>query len=487
MRSWIVPTVVPTDFRPFYCAGKVILLHEDPYRVEPLRSCEADLGRPSTTREDELRYFVEPAPLPGYDFLPLAALALVPFYAAKLLFAVLSLGAVVVAGICLARLSRLPVLLTLAVAYFAIGYESTDLGQLSPIAIALLFVAALAIRNGRDVVALCAVGGAMIQPQIAAFPLVALAVFVPRTRVPAALLVIVLGIGSFAALGLPRSLEYIQILPLHSSTQLLNGGQYSVAALLATLGVRPSIALALGSAWAVAALAIVLVVLRRAKVNLSTSGAIIAVPTVFASLGGTFIHATQIGVALLAAVTLSRPTARRWFWSSLALGVLVVPFAELPYTRLGVETVLVYGLALACAYAIVLYCSGPFRAWQRAATVTGLLGLAVVVLAATRPPLHAVTGADGKADQPAMFASAANLRHNTLYNHANVTLRYRVASLLLRLPTWIALLVIGGASSTFVLGAARSLPAPPSGFAAGSGHEGSHATTPDPLENAPVS
>ena len=50
------------DFTAFYCAGKVVDAHADPYRVEPLRACErAAYETPSAPAWE-----VTPAPFPGY-------------------------------------------------------------------------------------------------------------------------------------------------------------------------------------------------------------------------------------------------------------------------------------------------------------------------------------------------------------------------------------------------------------------------------------
>ncbi|HEY6450482.1 MAG TPA: hypothetical protein VIX60_07375, partial [Candidatus Cybelea sp.] len=65
------------DFRAFYCAARVVSHAGDPYRTEPLRSCETSIG--------SQRFFEKnpgvtiPAPLPAYAIATLVPLSLLPF------------------------------------------------------------------------------------------------------------------------------------------------------------------------------------------------------------------------------------------------------------------------------------------------------------------------------------------------------------------------------------------------------------------------
>ena len=62
------------SYKAFYCGGHAILQGANPYLMEPLRSCEhAAYVSPSFPS-----FAVEPAPLPGYSLLALAAIAWLP-------------------------------------------------------------------------------------------------------------------------------------------------------------------------------------------------------------------------------------------------------------------------------------------------------------------------------------------------------------------------------------------------------------------------
>ncbi len=74
------------DFRSFYCAARVLSTGADPYRYEPLRSCEAQLTElPSNG--------VVPAPLPPYAFAVLLPLTKLSFARANLVWVLLIVAA----------------------------------------------------------------------------------------------------------------------------------------------------------------------------------------------------------------------------------------------------------------------------------------------------------------------------------------------------------------------------------------------------------
>lgn len=142
-RNYLHQGFVPHDFGAFYCAGNTVLHRRDPYRVEPLLDCERRLAvadRPwrTTTNEE-----VIPVPLPGYDFVPLAAVAALPPHIAVLIFGVLLICATALKAYCVARMSSFPALAAFAIAFMAVTYTASRLGQLAPFAIAALTAAAL--------------------------------------------------------------------------------------------------------------------------------------------------------------------------------------------------------------------------------------------------------------------------------------------------------------------------------------------------------
>src|SRR5580700_3565277 len=75
------PQSLLRDFNAFYCAGETIVHRADPYRNEPLGTCERSAGRPDFL-ERAPAYLAVPAPLPGYALAPFVLLALLPYAAA---------------------------------------------------------------------------------------------------------------------------------------------------------------------------------------------------------------------------------------------------------------------------------------------------------------------------------------------------------------------------------------------------------------------
>ena len=71
------------DFRAFYCAGAALDAGADPYRAEPLRSCEVAAWEAFPAGYPEVAV---PAPLPGYALTPFALLARLPYGVAAALW-----------------------------------------------------------------------------------------------------------------------------------------------------------------------------------------------------------------------------------------------------------------------------------------------------------------------------------------------------------------------------------------------------------------
>ena len=97
------PITNPTDFRAFYCGGAALARGANPYRVEPLRSCERETLAQSGLHMDERH--VLPAPFPPYALLAFAAFSVLPFRTATEIWLALDLLALAACVACVARLS----------------------------------------------------------------------------------------------------------------------------------------------------------------------------------------------------------------------------------------------------------------------------------------------------------------------------------------------------------------------------------------------
>src|SRR5580692_9602574 len=137
------------SFKAFYCAGVAVRERRDPYRVEPLRSCERDFER-----EPMPAGYVEPAPLPGYVLLPFALLSKLPPKQAAELFCVLLALAAIASARCLAvalNASDTAILL----AFAPLTLLNVAYGETAPLAMLAICAAAYFLSKRRWMAAGC--------------------------------------------------------------------------------------------------------------------------------------------------------------------------------------------------------------------------------------------------------------------------------------------------------------------------------------------
>ena len=142
------PPFLLRDFNAFYCAGAAIDRGADPYRAEPLGTCERR-PRPPAFAQGTAGLAV-PAPLPPYALAPFALVARLPYLWAGTVW---SLATVVAFGLAAAAIRRVSGVSTAAViAAFALGgaYAALCLGQVAPFATAGISLAALFLTQGRE-------------------------------------------------------------------------------------------------------------------------------------------------------------------------------------------------------------------------------------------------------------------------------------------------------------------------------------------------
>src|ERR1700729_68115 len=186
------------SFKAFYCAGTAVRERADPYRVEPLRSCERSLESSPMPSG-----YVEPAPLPGYVLAFFALLSALPAKVASELFVLILAAAAILSARALAAIVPAPsyaVLLALA----PLTLLNVASGEIPPVALVAICVAAYLLRAGRPAAAGVAVSLALVQPNIGAPAVLALLVFAPGARLAivgtsaglAALSAIALGVGA---------------------------------------------------------------------------------------------------------------------------------------------------------------------------------------------------------------------------------------------------------------------------------------------------
>ncbi len=435
LRAYATTAFVPEDLGAFYCAGQVVLHRQDPYRVGPLLGCERQLASIDPRWNTELQQGVNAAPLPSYDFIPLAALATLPVRVAVTIFGFLLLCATGVIGYCLARMSALPLIAAFAVAFVGVTYGSAPYGQLAPLAIAAVAAAALLLRLGKQRRAALAASVALIQPQFGLPIVIATFLFVPRARFMLAMIVVALALCGVGAVGWHGMIEYLSVLQIQARAELNAPFQYSLTWLLHALGASATIALVAGSVSYVVLLALCLFVLARSGERALASGAVILLPAAFAVFGGTYVHMNQVSVALLAAIVLASRT-RIVLAPLLAAALLTVPFPSIKLAGLTALSSML--LMLTAAWCVVFFparISGIRTAATSAVIVTTLIALLIALSLAFRPADEAARLAN--IDVVHHANAIASLEAEEVNNTAATRDRTPVSYYLLRkLPTW---------------------------------------------------
>ncbi len=290
------------DFRAYYCASLAQRAEMNPYFVQPLHDCERSTPAPYYRAPPNVTV---PAPYPPYVLALLAPLTFLPFGAAAIVWWILLAFAGALAVYALARVSGEPLLVSWAALALSMGLTSFSSGNIAPLALAAIVVAALCVARGRVVAAVPAIAFAMVEPHIALPAAVALFVAYPSTRLALAYAVALLGALCVFSGGLAQTLAYVTaVLPAHALAEVSRDNQYSLATIAASLGVPDwrrgrrwkhfvSLMIALG----------VLVALRLAR-RYDDPALILLVPPAFALLGGSFVHTVEIAAAVPACLVL---------------------------------------------------------------------------------------------------------------------------------------------------------------------------------------
>jgi hypothetical protein len=315
------------DFNAFYCAGKAITLHADPYRNEPLGTCERSAERPDFLERSPAHLAV-PAPLPGYALAPFALLALLPYGAAAWIWTFVLLASFVLTIRWLRALTAFPFSAIIAALALSDAYVGITLGQIAPIAIAAVVGAAYAIAREKTLLAACAGAAAMLEPHVGLPACIALAIFRPRT-IPllAALGVLCTGL-SVALLGMEENIEYFtSVIGAHALSETLNVKQLSLAALLARSGLPALLAVRIGTLWYTAMIVAGISLAQRIAFRLRRPALLVLLPVAFAMIGGPFVHVAQIAALMPAALLLA--DARRADTSvAISIMLLAVPWPQ---------------------------------------------------------------------------------------------------------------------------------------------------------------
>ena len=429
------------DFRAYYCASLAQREGRNAYFADSLRECESDTPAPYYRVPKNVTM---PAPYPPYALAFFSPLTWLPFSAAVVLWGMLLAACVAAAAFALAQIARTSVVVAWGALALSLGLTSLTAGNVMPLGLAAIVVAALCAQRGRLILAVLLLGVAMIEPQIALPAVVAFFIGFPRARLGLAIAMAVLGAVSVASVGTAQTVAYVTtILPAHALSEVSRDNQYSLSTVLTALGMPDAAAVAVGTAsYAIALAAGVLVALRLARIYGEPAFAVL-VPAGFALLGGSFVHTGEIAAAVPATLLLFTLAQAYRAWIFAALVLLAVPWmlatsAAMFLAPLFPVAYLTYALwrrdgtaALSAALASSVVIAGLF------ALSSEHTGAHVAAVAHTYPPMD-----------PRL--AEASWRQFVLGNSTNGPVMW-----LLRLPTWIGLLAFAAGA----LALARKAPA----------------------------
>ncbi len=423
------------DFRAFYCAGSAVLHRASPYGAGPIASCESAANVPPqfyTAKRGEIL----PAPVPGYVALAFAPLALLTFPVAAALYELLLIGAVALAFVFFVRLNVAPPYAIVAGLAMILADVILPVGELPPIALLGLALAASSLKNNNAVMASFGLALSMVEPQTGVAVFLTF-VFLRRHVVAATVTCLALATLSLAAVGMNANIDYIvSVLPQHIAAELPNVGQYSIAWALYSMGLSGYEAIAISRATYLACLCAICWICTTPFASRRPERAMLCAP-VFAMLGSPFLHLDHLLLALPAALAIatSRPNGKiAGTFAALALTVPVLPLFVMPSLF----------PAAASAALLVLFASyGNVRGalWGTAACVSYVAMCAVLII---KTGLHFGT--------PAVLTLPTNA---TQHAWALFIGQHFAASAwplwLIKTPAWLSLSVIAAWAVTYAV------------------------------------
>jgi hypothetical protein len=417
------------DFHAFWCAGSAIAHGADPYRAAALAACEhasAPWGLYSAPAG-----LAVPAPLPPYALALFALLSQLPFPLAACVWFALLIGATWAGTALVSRALRVHFALAAWMFLLPAAVLWLPFGEAAPLALLGAALAAYALQRERW--SLCALGLALlaIEPHLALGAWACVALFAPRARAPlaiagSALVAIALAVHSGVFI------EYLrEVLPLHALAEVPRPVQYSATWLLDALGFSPSIALQVGAATYAASVAASVAIAKRLQRRWDDRSVLVFAPLAASVIGGTFVHSSEIVLALpFAALLAMREQGRIAAAAAVACAVLAVPWLQGGPQ----QTIVLVGAAV-CA-ALVLLLSENSKLAFGALAGCAILAAALVLAhresgAAHQPRTFPVTESRGE------LASASWGRY--IWREQSAV---SAADWLGKTPTWLALLAL---------------------------------------------
>jgi hypothetical protein len=320
------------DFQDFYCAGEAVDQHADPYRYEPLHSCEHRVNQSEAYRRDPNR--IVPAPIPPYDLPPFALAARIGFPAAR---AIDAFAIVLAVALAIAGLASIGIPLDLAALALVLpaGYLLLDAGQIVPFALAALVFCGVALAQRRYAIAGVLAGSTLIEPHLGLPVWMSVVLLAPRSRPAAVITGVLAALAGMLIVGPSTAIEYLsRVLPAQAAAEAGYAYQYSLTYLLVTAGLPQGAALVAGQLSYVALLAVGIWLGSRLATTLQRRELVAYLPAACSVVAGAYVHMVDLAIAVpagLVLATYSRAASRTI--ATLALCLLAVPWIDVWITK----------------------------------------------------------------------------------------------------------------------------------------------------------
>ncbi|HZZ63982.1 MAG TPA: hypothetical protein VFE17_00660 [Candidatus Baltobacteraceae bacterium] len=419
------------DFRAFYCAGAVARNGGDPYRSEPLHTCERE--QTDATLSFFARDIVLPAPLPAYDIGALSLISRLPFSIASKVWTILLLLTVAGSAVALAYLAKAPLSAVTPVLWLSLGITSVCLGELIPLCVLSVLLAAIYARKANFLGMACAVGGAMVEPHIGLPLLIVGFVYVRQSRVYLAAVTSVLAIAFLLTAGVGGLEEYVRVvLPSHAASEIGSDAQLSLSVILHWLGASDSLALRAGAISYIAMIALAVVTAPIVAKKYDDDALLMAVPAALSIIGGVFIHVTEFAAAIpLVLLILLHRTERRYVF------VIALILLAIPWWALGTPMLFGPVTRVVLAATVAAYLTWHYSGYRAGAALT--VGLIACAFAAGVVYWHTATSIPYAGTHlPRNVLSAPYPEASWAWMNQRYMSSGSAASWLLRAPSWIA-------------------------------------------------
>lgn len=350
-----------------------MLHHHDPYAAVALLKCE-QIPQPFGLYTTSI---VLGSPFPGYALGAFSLFALTPYILACSVWLTLSVACVAYACVLLPKLCRKAeagIIALLAVAY---AVAVIPYGQLSPIILCSLCGAALALRRGT--MSALAIGLAItaLEPHVALPVFLALFIWRRDTRGLLLVLCAALLLLHVAVDGPAVALSYFtQVLPAHDTSEVGFLSQFSFTWIVQALGASVQVSLVLGNiAYAV-----------LCGLGIWLSGALarryrdpaffVLIPAACAVMGGSYVHYSEVLLALPAALLLFVHSSNPARVNAAAAVILIgIPWLSI-VGQPAIVIAAVAGVAAICVMTLNLNGLAALRAAFGAALLCALILLA---------------------------------------------------------------------------------------------------------------